>query len=149
MTRPQPLILLATDFSTQAGAAYGAVVDLARQLGASILLAHVVESSPITPHGAPLAPVQLPPDMGSLLKTAQRHMAQEIQKLGTVVHVEVACVPGPDVAHSLTELAKERGAAFIAISTHGRTGIRRLVLGSIAEAVVRHSSVPVICFPSR
>ncbi len=147
-TTPQ-LIVLATDFSNEAGRAYGQVVAMARKPGAQILLVHVVESLPIAAHAAPLAPVQLPPDMTVLVKSAQLQMAQEVQKLGTSVHVQVACVPGVDVARTIVELAAERGASFIAISTHGRTGLRRLVLGSVAEAVVRHATVPVICYPAK
>ncbi len=149
MSSKSPLILLTTDFSSEAGRAYAPVVDLAKRLDASILLAHVVESIGIAPHGAALAPVQIAPDVHSLVKAAQAQMAQEVQKLGTVVHVQVACVPGTDVARAIADLAKERGADYIAISTHGRSGLRRLVLGSVAEAIVRHASVPVISFPAK
>ncbi|MFO1053436.1 MAG: universal stress protein [Planctomycetota bacterium] len=149
MSRERPLILLTTDFSEEAGRAYGPVVDLAKRLSGHILLLHVVEAAPIAPHGAPLAPVQLTPDIASFVKAAKTHMANEVQKLGTVVHVEVAVVEGTDVATTVAQIARERNADYIAVSTHGRTGLRRLVLGSVAEAIVRHADVPVISFPAK
>ena len=47
-------------------------------------------------------------------------------------------------ADALLEVAAERGADLIAIGTHGRRGLRRLLVGSVAESVVRRSPVPVV-----
>lgn len=147
MTNPSPLIVLTTDFSAESGRAYTPTVELCRKLDGRILLLHVVEATAITPHGAPLAPVQLPPDTSAMVHAAKTRMAEEVQKLGTSVHVQPLVVDGIDVARTVAEVARDKGASFIATSTHGRSGLRRLVLGSVAEALIRHASVPVICFP--
>ncbi len=56
------------------------------------------------------------------------------------VHVEVA----EDVADAIVAAALKVGAAVIAVGTHGRTGLQHALLGSVAEAVVRRSTVPVL-----
>ncbi|WP_423195466.1 MULTISPECIES: universal stress protein [unclassified Cupriavidus] len=49
-----------------------------------------------------------------------------------------------DVAASLSEAAREWGGDLLVIGTHGRRGVRRLVLGSVAEAVIRQATMPVL-----
>ena len=51
------------------------------------------------------------------------------------------------VAEAVTQYADTHDVDLIALTTHGRTGIRHLVLGSVAESILRHSHVPVLCFP--
>ena len=143
----QPLILLTTDFSPDAARAYPKTVEMANRIGGRILLLHVVEATPIAPHGAPLAPAQVAPDTPQLVKDAEKQMAAEAPKLGSDVPVETLVTHAADVVDAIVRVAGDRGAAYIAISTHGRTGLRRLVLGSVAEAVVRHAKGPVVCFP--
>lgn len=143
----QPLILLTTDFSPDAARAYPKTVDLARKMGGRVLLLHVVEATPIAPHGAPLAPAQVAPETPQLVDQAEQRMTQEVQKLGSDVPVESLVTAAPDVVEAIVQTAQQRGAELIAMSTHGRTGLRRLVLGSVAEAVVRHARVPVVSFP--
>ena len=62
---------------------------------------------------------------------------------------KVEVLTGEDVAQTITSYAARTGAAFIAMSTHGRTGFRHFVLGSVTEGVVRSSTTPVICFPQK
>lgn len=145
MTRT--LILLTTDFSPDAARAYAPTVDLAKRLGGEVLLLHVVELTAIAPHGAPLAPAQTPPEAPQLIAAAEQRMQTEAGKLGSDVPVDTLVESGTDIVHAINKVAQDRGAAYIALSTHGRTGLRRLVLGSVAEAVVRHAHLPVICFP--
>lgn len=57
------------------------------------------------------------------------------------VHVEIA---DHDAADAIISVATKLGAAVIAIGTHGRTGLQHAILGSVAEAVVRRSPVPVL-----
>jgi nucleotide-binding universal stress UspA family protein len=143
----QPLILLTTDFSPESARAYQPAVELAERLGAGILLLHVVELAGVAPHGAPLAPVQQPPDTEERVATAERSLAAEVARLGDRVPTQARVAQGTDTVDTIVKTAREAGASYIALSTHGRTGLRRLVLGSVAEAVVRHAKVPVICFP--
>ncbi|MBK8976003.1 MAG: universal stress protein [Planctomycetes bacterium] len=142
-----PLILLTTDFSPDAERAYAPTLALAERLGARILLLHVVEVTAVAPHGAPLAPALLPPDTPQLVGEAKVRILEAAARLGRGVPVDTLVETGTDIVQQITRVARERKADYIAISTHGRTGLRRLVLGSIAEAVVRHAHIPVLCFP--
>ena len=54
---------------------------------------------------------------------------------------------GADVAGAILRMAENHHVDLIALSTHGRTGLRRLVLGSVAETVVRRAALPVLTFP--
>ena len=49
-------------------------------------------------------------------------------------------------AREIVELAKEKGVDLIVMGTHGRTGLGRMLMGSVAEAVVRHAPCPVFIF---
>ena len=60
------------------------------------------------------------------------------------MRVESAVVDGFDPADALTAEARHRGAAFVAVASHGRTGLARAVLGSVAVATVRKASCPVL-----
>jgi hypothetical protein len=72
----------------------------------------------------------------SLEELARDHL----EGLGHRVHVDIA----DDAAEAIVALADELGVDAIAIGTHGRGGIRRALMGSVAEAVIRHSNVPVL-----
>ena len=50
-------------------------------------------------------------------------------------------------AKLFVEFAHKEKASYLAMATHGRTGLRRLLLGSVTEAVMRHSHVPLVLFP--
>ena len=63
------------------------------------------------------------------------------------VHTEA--IAERDSGTAIAKWAEDNDVDLIVISTHGRTGFRRLTLGSVAEAVLRHSETPVICFPMR
>jgi nucleotide-binding universal stress UspA family protein len=56
-------------------------------------------------------------------------------------------VAGSDTPRAIVGYAEKNDVDLIALSTHGRTGFRHLVLGSVAEAVIRHSHIPVLVFP--
>jgi nucleotide-binding universal stress UspA family protein len=140
-------ILLTSDLSDESERAFAPVAELATERGAKIVLLHVVDDVPIPPAGAPLAPPLHAPDLEATAEAARARLIEQSAKLGPRLEVEVAVSLGPDPARSIVEAAREHGADLIALTTHGRTGFRRLVLGSIAEGVVRHSHVPVLVIP--
>jgi len=141
------VIVLTTDLSEESKRAFAPTAKLARELGARIVLLHVVHELAALPHGAPLAPPVEPLDIGTELKQARGEIARLARTLGDNVTTEV--ISGVDIADSIASFAEQAGARFIALSTHGRTGVRRLMMGSIAEAVMRRASTPVLSFPQR
>lgn len=140
-------ILVGTDLSLEAKSRIPAVVDLARSLDARITLLHVVESFEAIPHGSPLAPPLGPTENVKAMDLARAQLEERRAAFGSGVVVDVELVVGGDAAEEITAYAEANDVDLIAVTTHGRTGFRRLALGSVAEAVIRHSRVPVLVLP--
>jgi nucleotide-binding universal stress UspA family protein len=140
-------ILLTTDLSPESLLPCRAVAQFARETGARITLLHVVEELVVAPHGAPLAPPLTPIDTVAEVKHAEKALLEQRASLGPDLDVEIRVATGSSVWREVVEQAKNDGVDLIALSTHGRTGFRHLAMGSVAESVLRHSPVPVLCFP--
>lgn len=136
-------VLCPVDFSAASEEAVRKAVDLCRSLGAERLdLAHVMQRPMVhLPEGAHYA------DHGTeelLRNTARRQLASLARRHSqhglTVTHTLLAGVPTHD---AILEHAKQIHADLIVMSTLGRTGLSRMLLGSVAEKVVRLSAMPV------
>ena len=140
-------ILLTTDLSEESQRSFAYAADLAHEKGAKITLLNVVENLTVAPHGAPMAPPLDDPEAPVLKEVAQE--ALEKRRAGLPADIEVEChaILGTNLGTTIAEFASEKGCDLIVISTHGRTGFRRFVMGSIAEVVLRHSDVPVMVIP--
>ena len=140
-------ILLTTDLSEESERAFAPVAELAAARGATVTLFHVVYDVAVAPHGAPLAPPIHPPDLQEQVEEARAALVRHRVKLPESLPVDLDVVSSDNVARAVADYAAEHGHDLIALSTPGRTGFRRLVLGSVAEAVLRHSHAPVRVFP--
>ncbi|QDU69130.1 universal stress protein [Engelhardtia mirabilis] len=140
-------ILLTSDLSEESLRAFAPVAELAAERGATIELLHVVDDVPIPPAGAPLAPPLHAPDLSASVEAAKRKLDEQRLALDPALTVETNVLVAATPAEAICEHATTSGADLIAMSTHGRTGFRRFVLGSITEGVVRHAHVPVLIFP--
>ena len=138
-------IVLTTDLSAESQRAFAPALQLAEKLGLSLVLLAVLEDVPFEPTGGGLMATY--PDRGVVRKDWERMLEELAQKLGTSVPVRTEVLDAMDVPRAICDYAHKHGAAYIAMATHGRSGLRRLLLGSVAEAVLRHSHVPVIVFP--
>jgi universal stress protein A len=134
-------ILCPVDFSEPSREALVAAADLARTFDASLTLVHVYQ--------LPLAAVpemSVDPELyGMMGKRADEELArltQEALGLG-VRRVESTRLEGVawDV---IVKLARDGRVDLVVMGTHGRTGLRHALLGSVAERVVRHASCPVL-----
>lgn len=131
-------ILCPVDFDDNSTGALDYARDLAARVGGKLYLVHVVV--PITP--PPDLPVE-PYPPGSLERAREK-----VEKLakdhleGTVSYECRVRVGNP--ALEIIGTAQEVGAELIVMATHGRRGLAHLVLGSVAERVVRESKVPVL-----
>jgi universal stress protein A len=139
-------ILVTTDLSEDALRPCEAMADLARSRGAHLTLLHVVEDYVAIPHGAPMAPGQPSPGAKGRIDEAMEELERQRQAFGDLP-VKIDVVTGPDTAKAIADYADEHAIDLIAVSTHGRTGFRHLVLGSVAQALLRHARVPVMVFP--
>jgi nucleotide-binding universal stress UspA family protein len=137
-------ILVPLDGSKLSEAVLPHAERLARALDVEIVLLHVdVSPAPeFDPHVSPLAPVteevkQLHADEKSYIK----HVCSKMESEG--VRATYLLREGA-VAETIMEMAEVMQADLIAMSTHGRTGMLRLLLGSVAEQVVHESKIPVM-----
>ncbi len=133
-------ILLPTDFSGCANYALPYAAAIARATNATIICVHVVEPiAPAVGYTGFAEPLPIADISEQLEDSAER----ELPKLAECdecagLNVEEVMVHG-DAA-----VAEEREVDLIVISSHGRTGLGRILFGSTAEAVVRHASCPVL-----
>ncbi|WP_425614133.1 universal stress protein [Anatilimnocola sp. NA78] len=130
-------ILLPVDFSTAGQAALNMATMLARDGGGTIVILHV-EEPPMAYGGGELYYGLVEPD-----RTELTRMLHEIKPTDPNVPVVYRLVTG-DPATAVVQAAEEEGADFIVVGSHGRTGIGRLLMGSVAESIVRHAKCPVV-----
>lgn len=139
-------ILITTDLTQEAARAYGPAYALALRLGARVTLLHAVDELLIPP-GAEFAPVMDAPNLSSLMRDAEKALAQEREVAPEGLDVFSVVTSGDGTAKCVVRYAEANNVDLIALSTHGRSGWRRLALGSVAESILRESSIPVLCFP--
>lgn len=138
-------IVLSTDLSPASLEALKPALALDPTGSAKITVVTVVEEFSAAPHGAPLAPPITPVDNEVLKRDAQAALEAWCRENGS--EAECVVVTATDVSRSVIEFAEERDADLLVLATHGRTGFRHLVLGSVAEAILRGSRCPVLVFP--
>jgi nucleotide-binding universal stress UspA family protein len=141
-------ILMPTDFSDRAASAIRHAKAIAAKFGSEIRLLHVLpDMSVVLPEAVVPAPVQ-PPDLAELQANAVeglKKVVQEFDLSGQNVTFE-ARIGSP--ADEIVDAAKAWEAGLICLGTHGRTGLSHLLLGSVAERVVRTAPCPVLtCRP--
>ncbi len=138
-------ILFPTDFSDCGNFALPFAASLARTFDASIVCVHVIE--PIVPtvgYSGMTEPLPMADISDQLENSAERELPKIAQSEEcTGLEVEELIAHG-DAASEIVRVAKERQVDLIVISSHGRTGLGRILFGSTAEAVVRHASCPVL-----
>ena len=132
-------ILFPTDFSHAADAALALATSLARDTGATLVIAHVEE--PPAAYGGGELYYGLPEPAHDEL----RRMLHEVAPTEPDVPVEHRLVAG-DVANSIVNLAEMEDVDLIVMGTHGRSGVTRLLMGSVAELVVRRARCPVLTY---
>jgi len=134
---PIRTILHPTDFSPQSAHAYQLACALARDYGARLVLLHVHPPEIVYAEGYVLSPDP---------EVVLRELRQELDRLpppGPGVRVDRAIKEGDPVLEILGT-ARETGCDLIVMGTHGRTGVGRLLMGSVAEAVLRKAPCPVL-----
>jgi nucleotide-binding universal stress UspA family protein len=145
-------ILVPLDFSECAPNVVAEAVRFARAFDARLALLHASEP----PRGLPLTATVQPPGSPApltvealLRRDADAQLAPLLRAAREAgVRAEALIAFGP-IAATILAVAARDGAAMILMGTHGRTGLARVTMGSIAEEVVRHAEVPVITVRTR
>jgi nucleotide-binding universal stress UspA family protein len=138
-------ILLPTDFSECGNYARSYAASLARKFGASIIAVHVIEPMvPTVGYSGMTEPLPIADIADQLETSAERELPRIAESEDCVgLEIEEVIVHG-EAAAEIVRVAKEKSADLIVLSSHGRTGLGRILFGSTAEAVVRHAPCPVL-----
>jgi nucleotide-binding universal stress UspA family protein len=136
---PMRAILHPTDFSDRSQRAFELACRLARDSGARLIVLHVVQPPPFVTHG----------EMEKALQQAEgyrRDLNDQLHNLRPTdpkIEIEYLLEEGEPVAEIIRAVTKNN-CDLIVLGTHGRTGFRRLLLGSVAEQVLRRATCPVL-----
>ena len=139
-------ILVATDNSSLAPPVYVEAARLAKAFGADLVFAHIAD---------PLEYNAIRRDVAMPLDYYFDNLRADIRLAFVAATGAAETVPPQievrlrerSVAHDLIALAGRLRVNLIVIGTHGRTGLRRVVMGSVAEEVLRHAQCPVVVVP--
>lgn len=145
-------ILVAIDGSPTSGHALQHALGLARDLKAALRLVHVIDEGVLS-----FAP-ELAIDIGAILK-ARRDAGEKILTaardackaagLEAETRLLETGTPAEHIAEALAAEARAWPADLVVAGTHGRRGVQRLLLGSVAEGIARVSPAPVLLIPPR
>lgn len=145
--KPTGVLVVGTDFSEAASKAVESAFDLALRSNGRLCIVHSVDIAPdpiygvAGPFGATWAP--MPADAIAEVRAAAERMLNEIIERHPGVSATGFVEEGP-AARAIANVAKREDADVIVLGTHGRTGLSRLILGSVTEAVVRAASASVL-----
>lgn len=140
-------ILAPSDFSHHSEAAIKSAFELAEQFGATLHLVHVLAEpvSAIAPE--PMIVASQPPEFYQESETACINALQQVADKFNAgqVKVQKAALWGSPV-ESVLEYASRNPIDLIMISTHGRTGLSHILMGSVAESIIRNAPCPVLTY---
>jgi universal stress protein A len=135
-------ILVATDFSSHGDKAVASAVSVAKTFGASIDLLHAIAIPwpVITPYEVSLPGVYVEETRRAARDSLER-CAEKIQGEGIEVRTHLEDAPP---AEAIVSCAKRLGSDLIVIGTHGHSGLKHVLLGSVAERTLRLAPCPVL-----
>ena len=138
-------ILVPLDGSEMARKALDQAEKLAKTFDAEIILFQVVPFLPI--YGSPelVTPLIVDEKQKESAEKYLTNLAEELKKRGLKVTAMVRT--GQQVAVEIIDFAKETGVDLIVMCTHGRSGITRWVLGSVAHKVLTRTETPILLLP--
>ncbi len=136
---PVHTILHPTDFSPSSEYAFRVACTLAREQNARLIVLHV--APPLIVFGEMVPPVHPDDYRGKMKEALERLRATTPSSREVTIESRLEMgEPAPEIV----TVAKEVGAGLIVMGSHGRTGLMRLLLGSVAEHVLRRASCPVL-----
>jgi len=136
-------ILCPTDFSEPACKAIVAAGELAEAFSSSVILLHVVHAIPVVDSPTGLSGFDVAGYQNELAAGAQRSLEERRDRIPESVETQLLVTHG-DPAHEIVRVAKEEGVDLIVVSTHGATGWRHRIFGSVTDKVVHIAEIPVL-----
>jgi len=140
-------VLIAIDYDQTAQKVANEGYSLARDMNAEVILLHVI-SNPVLYYSSymVLTPVQIN-SVGDLKAVAQKFLEKMKHDLGDEA-IQTIIKEG-DTAESILETAKKLKADIIVIGTHSRKWLENILMGSVAENVLRHATLPLFIIPTK
>lgn len=134
-------ILCPYDFSESSSHALRYAIEFASTYKAKLYLLHVFDIR-VLDYGEPIYGISIP--TGDAIGAIKTELANSIpEKVKNELQVETIVVSGVPF-YEIIKFANENGIDLIVLGTHGRTGLAHILLGSVAEKVVRKASCPVL-----
>jgi len=148
-------ILTPTDLSSFSATGVRYACNLAKALGAEVIVAHAVSTSEFTSHATSLKITTSGAEADDLIGKLVEHQKQQLRQfcehhLASVsadLNVQQIVEMG-DPRTLIVNWARDKAADLIVMSTHGRSGLPRMILGSVTEKVLRSAACPVLAIPS-
>jgi nucleotide-binding universal stress UspA family protein len=141
-------ILVAIDDSPTAQKALDEAIRLASALGASLCIAHAADEGPLAQHGMGLGTyIDIEKVKGEMREDSNQLLDQAVAKaVAAGCQAERLLVESTDrrVAEMINDAATQWGADLVVVGTHGRRGFERLLVGSVAENLVRLSTTSLL-----
>lgn len=145
-------ILVCTDLSADAKAAYPVAIELAKTQNCRLHLMFVCFDIPAVSSGYAIeTPVwNVDPEVkAKILESQRQHFDSELRSFGDSAvsphFIETSDLPSAEISKK----ARELSAKYIVMSSHGRTGFARIVMGSVTERVLQSAHCPVVVVPSK
>ena len=146
---PLKKIVVPTDFSSESINGVRAAMELAEHFSARLHLVHVVTPMPAIPGATAPTGFHLPSVLKEMKEIAGNSLEGLIKKeLPSGMDVEPQILIG-DPAMEIVRFSDETEADIIVMATHGQTGWRRFVSGSVTEKVILQASLPVLAIQNR
>jgi len=141
---PFKRIVCPTDFSEPACGAIKAAGELAAQFDAELILVHVVGAIPALDTPAGITGFDIASYQRELAESAEQSLQERIAKrVPDSVNARTRVVHG-EAAHEIVYVAKEEEADLIVLSTHGASGWKHRIFGSVTEKVIRIAECAVL-----
>jgi nucleotide-binding universal stress UspA family protein len=131
-------VLFATDFSKHSNQALPFVLSIARKYGSTISAVHIITS----PLGEITPTIEMQAIGAQLLRDAEQSMKDLNVRLHGVSHETI--IRKGDICEQLATIVDQKGIDLIVVGTHGRAGVSKILMGSVAERIFRQATCPVL-----
>jgi len=146
MTTPFRHVLVPLDMGDGTIKVLDAAIDLAKQFGAQLTLVHAYEIPAYVYGGVTYTPTDL---FGPIAEAAQVHLDEALKRAKERIPETKAILRRGPAAFEILAVIDEVRPDLVVMGTHGRKGVSRLLLGSVAEKVVRLAPIPVLILRER
>jgi nucleotide-binding universal stress UspA family protein len=139
-------ILIAVDLSEQSASIIEKGIELAVKMDGSVLISSII---PVYVDYLQSQMALIPTQWDEIYNAQKEHAMKELEQIKQKhpeLEIELLVEVG-NPKFDIVEKSREEKATYIVVGTHGRTGLSHTVMGSTAEYIVRHATVPVLVVP--